>query len=190
MKKIAFIGTHGVGKTTLAHELVALLKIKGIDADFLGEIARSCPFPINENASKKAQLWIIFNQIVQELEKEEKSEILVCDRSVLDNYCYYIYLFGESKILEPLVLNHVKTYKYLFKIPIRNGFLNKDKARSVNPEFQRKIDEIMDNLLKKFNIKYIDCKNIIENSEIIEEVIKKVGVEENYAKRIKRSVID
>ena len=66
--KIALIGTHGTGKTTIAHELVAKLKKQKINADFLGELARHCPFPINEGTTKKSQLWIILNQILKEFE--------------------------------------------------------------------------------------------------------------------------
>jgi hypothetical protein len=47
--KIAFIGSHGVGKTT-------------------------------------AQAWILHTQIAQEIATEAQNEIVICDRSVLDNY--------------------------------------------------------------------------------------------------------
>ncbi|MFH1607709.1 MAG: AAA family ATPase [archaeon] len=101
--KIAFIGTHGTGKTTLAHELTSKLKKKGSDVDFLGEIVRKCPFPINENTTKKSQIWIILNQIIKEMETEERCKVLVSDRSVLDGYCYYVNQFGEAKFLEALI---------------------------------------------------------------------------------------
>ena len=91
MRKIAFVGTHGTGKTTLAHELVSKLKREGIDVGFLGEIARKCPLPINEQTSKKSQIWIILSQIIREIEEEGKSDFLICDRSVLDSYCYYVH---------------------------------------------------------------------------------------------------
>ena len=81
--KIAFLGTHGTGKTTLAHDLVTKLKKQGIDAGFLGEVARECPFSLNEDTTKKSQIWIILSQIIAEMESEERSETLICDRSVL-----------------------------------------------------------------------------------------------------------
>lgn len=121
-RKIAFIGTHGTGKTTLAHDLVAALKKLHIDADFLGEIARKCPFPINENTTEKSQTWIILQQVTQELECEGKCDILVCDRSVFDGYCYYVNKFGRNSALELLALEHLKTYKYIVKVPIRRSF--------------------------------------------------------------------
>jgi adenylate kinase family enzyme len=171
--KIAFIGTHGTGKTTLAHELVSKLKKRGIDAGFISEIARNCPFPLNENTTKKSQIWIILSQIIKELEKEEKYATVISDRSVLDGYCYYVNKFGRSRILEPIVKEHLKTYDYLIRIPIKKEFLKKDKLRSVNKEFQKKVDEKFDFLLKEFKIKHMDLSNKKQgtNEEIIEKIL-------------------
>ena len=41
--KIAFIGTHGVGKTTLCYELAAALKREGVHVDIVKEVARLSP---------------------------------------------------------------------------------------------------------------------------------------------------
>ena len=46
--KIAFIGTHGVGKTTLCYDVVAALKRRGVNADIVKEVARLSPLPINQ----------------------------------------------------------------------------------------------------------------------------------------------
>ena len=56
--KVAFIGTHGVGKTTLAYGLAMRLKQLGANVGFLEEVARRCPFPINEETSLQAQVLI------------------------------------------------------------------------------------------------------------------------------------
>lgn len=171
--KIAFIGTHGTGKTTLTHNLVLELKNKGKDVDFHGEIAKKCPFPINEATTKKAQIWLILYQILSEIEIEDKSEILISDRSILDSYCYYVNKFGRSKYLEPLVKKHLETYDFLIKIPIRKGFLKKDKIRSINPQFQKDIDNIFNKILKTLKISYLEFKREnISNKEIIEKILR------------------
>ncbi|MBU4116350.1 MAG: AAA family ATPase [Nanoarchaeota archaeon] len=170
--KIAFIGTHGTGKTTLAHELISKLKKKGIDIDFLGEIVRKCPFPINENTTKKSQIWIILNQIIKEMETEERCKVLVSDRSVLDGYCYYVNQFGEAKFLEALIKKHLKTYSYIIRVPIRKGWLKKDKIRSISEKFQKDIDKQFDKLLNKFKVKHINLKNL--NDETGNKIVEKI----------------
>ena len=54
MFKVALVGTHGVNKTTIAYELAGVLKRRGRTVELLTEIARECPFPLNENATREA----------------------------------------------------------------------------------------------------------------------------------------
>jgi thymidylate kinase len=164
--KIALIGTHGIGKTTIAHGIVYNLKQGGFDVSFLDEIARRCPFSINEETTKKSQIWMILTQIISEMELEEKCDILVSDRSVIDYYVYYVNKFGRSNFLEQIVKAHIKTYNLFLKIPLNKNFLKKDKLRSLNKQFQIDIDKKFDEILKFLNVKYINLK---ENESILNE---------------------
>jgi len=65
--KIAFIGSHGVGKTTLCYGLAARLKARDVSLDIVGEVARRCPLPINRATTTAAQAWILHTQIAEEL---------------------------------------------------------------------------------------------------------------------------
>jgi len=66
--KVALIGTHGVGKTTLCFELAARLKRRDVDVEMVREVARHCPLPINRETSSAAQAWILHTQMAWELE--------------------------------------------------------------------------------------------------------------------------
>jgi len=90
MKKIAITGTHGVGKTTLAHQICVSLKERNMNATIIEEKARSCPFPINEAASTETEIWMIHTQIRAELQaKAEKYEVAVIDRCSIDAIVYW-----------------------------------------------------------------------------------------------------
>src|SRR5215210_8613040 len=82
--KIAFVGSHGVGKTTLCFDLASQLKRLDLGVDLVKEVARRCPLPINEETTPDAQAWILHTQIAEELEAAAMYEVVVCDRSVLD----------------------------------------------------------------------------------------------------------
>jgi nicotinamide riboside kinase len=151
--KVALIGTHGTGKTTLALQLTAELKKLGKNAGFLGELAGKCPLPINENTTREAQKWIIYNQYVKEIEEGIKFPVLVCDRSILDGYIYYHYWFGKENSLEEVIKEEIKSYDFLFRVPINRSYLKKDGIRSIDQKFQEEINEKCDYLLKKFSIK-------------------------------------
>lgn len=90
MKKIAITGTHGVGKTTLAHQICVTLKERNINATVIEEKARSCPFPINEAATTDTEIWMVHTQIRAELHaKAQKYDAAVIDRCSIDAIVYW-----------------------------------------------------------------------------------------------------
>src|SRR5512140_3974745 len=128
MVKIAFIGTHGVGKTTLCYDVGAVLKKKGLHVDLVKEVARLSPLPINRKTSLEAQLWILTTQIAEEIRSAAHHEVVICDRSVLDNYAYLTFACGRQKAIERFVDYWMKSYTLLFKVPI-SGEASADGVR-------------------------------------------------------------
>ena len=148
--KVAFIGTHGVGKTTLCFELAALLKKRDRAVEMVREVARFCPLPINRETTIPAQSWILHTEIAEELVAEHKAEIVICDRSVLDNFCYLLYA-GKAPALEPLVRWWTSTYKLLIKVPIvaDPAF---DGLRDTDVAFQQAIDKKIDEVVAEWGV--------------------------------------
>jgi nicotinamide riboside kinase len=148
--KFAFIGTHGVGKTTLCFELAALLKKRDRVVEMVHEVARFCPLPINRETTTDAQSWILHSEIAAELAAAHKAEIVICDRSVLDNYCYMLQT-GKAPMLEPVVRWWTDTYQLLIKVPIVSppGY---DGLRDTDTVFQRKIDETIESVLAEWDV--------------------------------------
>src|SRR5574340_1090917 len=97
MIKIAFIGTHGVGKTTLCYDVGAALKKRGLHVDMVKEVARLSPLPINRKTSLEAQTWILATQVAEEIRSASLHDIVICDRSALDNYAYLTFACGRQK---------------------------------------------------------------------------------------------
>ena len=140
--KIAFIGTHGVGKTTLAYGLAARLKRRDINLDVVVEVARRCPLPLNEGTTLEAQSWILHAQIADELAAEARSPVVICDRSVLDNYVYLLFARGRQPALEPLIESWCATYDLNVYVPILRGSeAQADGVRAVDPAFRTQIDD-------------------------------------------------
>src|SRR6185436_16393496 len=152
--KVALVGTHGVNKTTIAYELAGLLKRRGKTVELLTEIARECPFPLNERASREAYHWIIARQVQLEIEKSPRADILVCDRAVLDNYAYYIRRYGDSgqeaEALGSYCRAWMNTYDLLVRLPITQQ-LAPDGFRSTDAVFQQEIDRLCDALFHSYN---------------------------------------
>lgn len=149
--KIAFIGTHGVGKTTLCYDLASRLKRQDRIVDLVQEVARACPLPINRDTTVHAQAWILHTQIAHELAASAQDGIVICDRSVLDNYAYLVHQAGRRPEYDALVRHWVTTYDYLFKVPIIDP-PTFDGRRDVNQAFQRDIDLGIDALADEFGV--------------------------------------
>jgi nicotinamide riboside kinase len=138
--KIAFIGSHGVGKTTLCYGLAARLKRRDVGIEVVHEVARRCPLPINEETSVAAQAWILHTQIAEELVAQARYPVVVCDRSVLDNYVYLLLAAGRQEGPERLVEYWIRGYDLLVHVPIVET-LSPDGVRSPDPGFQHAVEE-------------------------------------------------
>jgi len=146
--KVAFIGSHGVGKTTLCYDLAAVLKRQGLSVDIIKEVARLSPLPINRKTSLDAQTWILTTQIAEEIRSASQHQVVVCDRSVLDNYAYMVLACGRQRWLERLINHWMRSYDLLFKVPV-SGEAAADGVRDTDDFFIRSIDQLVDGLLQE-----------------------------------------
>lgn len=145
--KLALIGTHGVGKTTLAYEICSLLKKADHNVELVTEVARRSPFPVNEATTLEGQLWILHAQIAAELDAAARTPHVICDRAVLDNYCYLVNKFGRQSQLEQWLAWWMNSYSLLVAVPPLAEGIPPDGFRSENLEFQQRIHDLLRDLL-------------------------------------------
>jgi nicotinamide riboside kinase len=138
--KFAFIGSHGVGKTTLCYGLAARLKRRDVALEIVHEVARRSPLPINAETTAAAQRWILHTQIAEEILAAARYSVVLCDRSVLDNYIYLLLAAGPDPILDRLVSDWLATYDLLIQVPILQD-PRADGIRAADPAFQRAVDD-------------------------------------------------
>jgi hypothetical protein len=144
--KIALIGSHGVGKTTLCFELAAALKRRNAELEMVREVARRCPLPINQETTIAAQEWILHTQISWEIEAEASHDVVLCDRSVLDNYCYLVHSGGAMRAWETFLDYWMPTYDVLVHVPIAEQ-PSFDGVRAVDPGFQEQIELLLEGMI-------------------------------------------
>lgn len=138
--KLAFVGSHGVGKTTLCYGLAARLKARDLNLEMVREVARRCPLPINQETTLAAQSWILHTQIAEELAAESTYDVVLCDRSVLDNYVYLLLAAGPQEALDGLVEHWMRSYDLLLHVPIVAA-PSADGLRATDPAFQLAVEE-------------------------------------------------
>ncbi len=146
--KIAFIGSHGIRKTSALLAFAAEVQRAGRSVELGREVVRDNPLGINEGATGEAQLWVLVSQIRQELELAPKADVLVTDRGVMDNYAYYLRACGGTDAFsaEPLVRRWSQTYDLVVRL-LPDVALQADGVRSTSDTFRDEIEAILDRVL-------------------------------------------
>jgi nicotinamide riboside kinase len=149
--KIAFIGSHGIRKTTAAHAFANVVQRSGRSVEYGREVVRDNPLGINESATGEAQLWVLVSQVRQELELAPKADVLVTDRGVVDNFAYYLRACGmvDRFAVEPLVRAWSATYDLVVRLT-PDIALRADGVRSTSDAFRDEIEAILDDVLSRF----------------------------------------
>jgi nicotinamide riboside kinase len=155
--KVAIVGAHGVGKTTLAKELIPKLNLKHVP-DTAAEAFHK-GFEVNENTPPENQFWILCKQL--EYEREHQNDF-IADKALYDNIVYSKHIFEDPhllRIIKEIVLKNAK-YDHLLYIPIEIPLV--DDGRSMNLDFQKKIDQEYKHLLHELDLKFHEIKGSVE----------------------------
>jgi nicotinamide riboside kinase len=146
--KVAFIGSHGIRKTTALLAFAAEVQRAGRSVELGREVVRDNPLGINEGATGEAQLWVLVSQVRQELELARRADVLVTDRGVMDNFAYYLRACGgtDEFAVEPLVRRWSVTYDLVVRL-LPDVALQADGVRSTNDAFRDEVEAILDAVL-------------------------------------------
>ena len=90
----------------------------------------------------------------EEIRSAAHHRVVVCDRSVLDNYAYMVFACGRQKPVERFVDFWMKSYDLLFKVPLATQPASEDGVRDTDDFFMRGIDGLVDQLLAEKKIRY------------------------------------
>jgi nicotinamide riboside kinase len=149
--KIAFIGSHSVRKTNAVHAFASTVGRAGRSVEVGREVIRFNPLGRNEGASAEAQLWVLMAQVQQELELGGQADILVTDRSVVDNFAYFLRVTDGADPfgVEPLVRRWAQTYDLFVRL-LPDVALLPDGVRSTSDAFRDEIETILDRIVPSY----------------------------------------
>ena len=153
--KIAVSGTQGTGKTTSVYKLAYEYKVSypGHTVGILCEVARDCPFPINQHTTVESQMWIFIHQMEEEYKRQKQFDILICDRTIMDSVAY-TEVAGMDKLVDcmmPVAQEWCKTYNHIYvkKDEHCGNFNLSDGVRDTDVDFRHRVEQ---SLIKLYNI--------------------------------------
>ncbi len=165
--KVAFVGSHGIRKTTAVHAFANVMQRAGRSVEHGREVVRDNPLGINEGATGEAQLWVLVSQIRQELQLAKHADVLVLDRGVMDNFAYYLRACGgeDPFAVEPLVRRWSSTYDMVVRL-LPDIELRDDGVRSTSDVFRTDIETILDDRLPDL---VEDRRLVVEDASSIDD---------------------
>lgn len=173
--KIAFTGSHGTGKTTLAKKLSEDLNIHLI-TNISRNYYKSNGIENFEILTKEERWGHQHSLFSIEILEEIKNVDFVTDRSIIDFLAYTI-LYSEiplkykSKIIEIAKINALM-YDYLFYLPVEITYIP-EKGRA-SKETQKEIDECILSLIESLELPYFKVEGTLEERlNLIKKVINK-----------------
>lgn len=188
--KIAVIGSHGTGKTTLVHRLAYHLKKQSFNVGVVEEVARECPFPLNKKVQWQTACHTITNQIKKELDKEAQGfDVIISDRSPMDALVYLQYAKEKHCSSFPLfiddftelALSWMHQYDYVIKMDYDEDFsLQGDCLRDKDKVFGLWIAQEFENYLQSYS-EYclIDpihlTKDSLNINSLLESILEKIA---------------
>ena len=156
--KIAFIGSHSVRKSNAVHAFASTIGRAGRSVEVGREVVRFTPLGLNEGATPEAQLWVLMAQVQQELELARRADVLVTDRSVVDNFAYYLRVTdgADPFAVEPLIRAWATSYDLSVRL-LPDIALQPDGVRSTSDAFRDEVETILDRVIPT----YLDPERLI-----------------------------
>ena len=166
-KLIAITGTHGTGKTTLSFQLAAEYKKLGANVKIIQEVARSCPFPLNDKMTRETALWIYHEHSKKELEACHDHDVVICDRTSFDSFVYAEAIkIDIDEFLKECAKNHLSDYEDIYFVrPDSLCTLKYDGVRSVDKEFHWKLDALFCHYMKELITVQIKASEIFKEDK-------------------------
>jgi nicotinamide riboside kinase len=160
MYKIAIIGSQSTGKTTIANQLSEKLNIPMIT-----ELARKWDI---EKATQTELIHIQKELLKLQIDEENRNEQFISDRSTIDNLSYWLHNVSpivdkeENELYVNTALKNVKNYSHIFLLtpefyPVDDDF------RNTNIIYQLQIAEVINTILRLYNIPHYKLTRSVEN---------------------------
>ena len=170
--KVLISGAFATGKTTLALGLARMLKGEGIRAVVVADVARHCPFPLNKEQNPGVSMWLIAEQIHEEMAAcLGDAELVICDRGVPDILSHTVVLDLRTQadllyagLATKIASVWVPTYDAVLWATIDpSKGIQPDGLRLIDREYQGGLEGAISSLFERLAVKAVALPNADED---------------------------
>lgn len=158
--KLAFVGSHGTGKSAAAHFMAAKLKKEDPTKTIkvLEESVREIAKIVGINNPEFQKLAILDN-LYKQIYYSSTHNVLICDRTAFDYYVYGNYYdVNVDNSYWLLAIRNLKEFDKVYFIRPDNTPIADDGFRFTDIEERNKIDKYFLALLEQCDIKYEELR--------------------------------
>jgi hypothetical protein len=154
LPKVLVTGAFSTGKSTLVGGLASNLR-RRYSVAVVPDVARQCPFALNDAQEEEGTLWLLTKQISNELEISlQRPDVLLCDRGIPDIVAHLEEARTRSAagvrpdLLKPFLIDWCKTYELVFVSKIDSRIPTvRDRIRVPDHEFRAEMEAFSDSVL-------------------------------------------
>ena len=171
---IAISGTHCSGKTTTLKRLYEKLTSDGYDVGIVSEVARC--FTPEERRNMDVQIKILNHHKRFEKEQISKHDIVLCDRTVMDNLAYMYLQYDKNTFSGnlPILDSNDIVYDYIFMTDEMFEIDEDDEQRNPSRYWQEVVDNMINFFVKILygaeNVEYIKGDTEIRVNKILDTI--------------------
>jgi hypothetical protein len=157
--KIAFIGTHCNGKTSLIEEFLQKWPMYKRPEKTYRELLKEKKVTNNKEGTEESQKAIL-NALIDEIQEAVATgdKDIVFDRCVIDNIVYSLWLNENNKVSDQfimdskfLALQSLKMLDIIFYLPLREEIkITEKETRETDPSYRKEIDNIFNALVQTY----------------------------------------
>lgn len=159
--KVLVSGAFATGKTTLVKRMASSFESRGTRVLKTKDVARSCPFPLNKGQNPGVSMWLVGEQIRQEVSACLRgAELVICDRGMPDILSHTMVLDVRTptdelyaSLTTQMARLWVPTYDVILWATIdETREIVADRLREVDREYQRLLEDAIANVFDQLLI--------------------------------------
>ena len=173
--RIALVGTHNSGKTSLVNSLNGLEQFK--EYKFFTEKTRKLRDELNIKLNDDSELISQYVFVGERARELQSGENIICDRSIYDVCSYTLGAksidWSDKKYMVEGCVPLMKQYDVIIYVDPEGVEIEDNGLRSVDPTYRTKIDEVIKALLIEYKpLKLICIKGT--NEQRIETILSEL----------------